>query len=54
MTAPLIHGGNVNAIMSQFDMYRNSSTMGSPYIQGGYTNLLELIELPHHSRLLRN
>jgi hypothetical protein len=40
MTAPLIHGGNVNAIMPQFDMYRNSSTMGSPYIQGGYTNLL--------------
>jgi hypothetical protein len=40
MAAPLIQGGNINAIMTQFDMYRNSSTMGSPYIQGGYTNLL--------------
>jgi hypothetical protein len=40
MTAPLIHGGNVNAIMPQFDMYINSSTMGNPYIEGGYTNLL--------------
>ena len=37
---PLIQEGYANATMPDFHMYGNSSTMDTPYIQGGYTSLL--------------
>ena len=38
MAAPLIQ--YANTVMPYMNMYGNSSIVGAPYIQGGYTNLL--------------
>jgi hypothetical protein len=36
-----VYGPNfANTTMSHFNMFGSSSTVGAPYIQGGYTNLL--------------
>lgn len=42
MAASLIQHIYVNAAttMSHFNMYEKPSTMGAPYVQGGYTSLL--------------
>jgi len=40
MAAQLIQSGYANTVMPYMNMYGNSSIVGAPYIQGGYTNLL--------------
>jgi hypothetical protein len=44
MATSLIEDGCADATMPQFNMYKNSFVMGTPYIGGGYTNLLRGVD----------
>ena len=56
MAAPLIQSGYANTIMPYMNMYGNSSIVWALLIskEDIQISYLELIELPHHTRLLRN